>query len=129
MDQNNVPRVVIADDEKHMRLLMKTAITKMKYQVVGQASNGQEAVELFEKERPDLMLLDINMPFKTGDVALQEIISQHPDARVIMLTAVAEMETVEKCINLGAVNYIRKDTPISEIAKIIQTTWQDACQN
>lgn len=127
MNQNNIPRVVIADDEKHMRLLMKTAITKMKYQVVGQASNGQEAVELFEKERPDLMLLDINMPFKTGDVALQEIISQHPDARVIMLTAVAEMETVEKCINLGAVNYIRKDTPISEIAQIIQTTWQDAC--
>lgn len=126
MNQNSVPRVVIADDEKHMRLLMKTAITKMNYQVVGQATNGQEAVELFEKERPDLMLLDINMPFKTGDMALQEILGQHPDARVIMLTAVAEMETVEKCINLGAINYIRKDTPISEIAKIIQTTWQDA---
>jgi len=109
-----------------MRLLMKTAITKMNYQVVGQATNGQEAVDLFEKERPDLMLLDINMPFKTGDMALQEILGQHPDARVIMLTAVAEMETVEKCINLGAINYIRKDTPISEIAQIIQTTWQDA---
>jgi len=126
MNQNNIPRVVIADDEKHMRLLMKTAITKMNYQVVGQATNGQEAVDLFKKERPDLMLLDINMPFKTGDMALQEILSQHPDARIIMLTAVAEMETVEKCIDLGAINYIRKDTPISEITQIIENTWQAA---
>lgn len=126
MNQNGFPRVVIADDERHMRLLMKTAITKMNYQVVGQAANGQEAIELFEKERPDLLLLDINMPFKTGEMALQEILAQHPDARVIMLTAVAEMETVEKCINLGAINYIRKDTPISEITKIIENTWQAA---
>ena len=126
MNQAKVPRVLIADDEKHMRILMKTAITKMNYQVIGLAANGHEAIALYKQEQPDILLLDINMPSKTGDAALQEIIDQFPDALVIMLTAVAEMEMVEKCISLGAANYIRKDTPISEIAQIIKNTWQAA---
>jgi len=126
MNQAAAPRVIIADDEKHMRILMKSVISKMNYQVIGLATNGQEAIALYKQEQPDILLLDINMPSMTGDEALQEIIKQFPDALVIMLTAVVEMETVEKCIDLGAANYIRKDTPISEIAQIIKNTWQAA---
>jgi len=126
MDNNNTPRVLIADDEQHMRLLMKTVIKKMNYQVIGEATNGQEAIDLFQKERPDLMLMDINMPYKTGEEALEEILTQFPEALVIMLTSVVDTETVGKCIDRGAANYIRKDTPLTDIAKIISTTWTTA---
>jgi len=118
------PRVVIADDEDHIRKLMKAVMTAMNCEVVGEAKNGEEAVEIFKKERPHLLLLDINMPLKNGDEALEEIIEEFPDAFVIMLTSVSDMESVEKCISHGASNYIRKDTPLPEIKRIIKETWQ-----
>ena len=123
MDQVNRPTVLIADDENHIRVLMKTAMTKLGFQVVGLATDGQEAVDLYRKTKPGLLLLDINMPVKTGEAALKEILSQNPDGRIIMLTSVADTETVMECINEGAVNYIRKDTPLKEIMKIIRDTW------
>jgi two-component system chemotaxis response regulator CheY len=126
MNNVKVPRVLIADDEKHMRLLMKTALKKMKYDVAGEASNGEEVVKLFKEIQPDLTLLDINMPFKTGEEALEEILDQNRDALVIMLTSVVDSETVQKCIERGAANYIRKDTPLPEIAKIIHQTWKES---
>ena len=63
------------------------------------------------------------MPIKTGDEALKEIMTEFPDAFVIMLTSVADVEDVEKCLEMGASNYIRKDTSINEIKKIIKETW------
>jgi two-component system chemotaxis response regulator CheY len=124
MTEAKKPRVLIADDEGHIRMLMKAVLTSMQYQIVGMATNGQEAVELFSKEKPDLLLLDINMPLKTGEEALREIMDAFPDAFVIMLTSVADRGSVENCISLGAIHYIRKDTPITEMKAIIQETWQ-----
>lgn len=123
MNEANRPRVLIADDENHIRLLMKSAMAKVGFQVIGLATDGQEAVDLFQKTKPDLLLLDINMPVKTGEVALKEILSQNPDANIIMLTSVADTETVMECINMGAANYIRKDTPLKEIVNIVKDTW------
>lgn len=124
MTEQGRPRVVLADDEGHSRRLIKAVMTSMKCEVVGEATNGQEAIDLFKDEMPDLLLLDINMPVKTGEEALREIIDHYPDAFVIMLTSVADMESVEQCINIGAANYIRKDTPVQEIKSIIKETWQ-----
>ncbi len=117
------PRILIADDEIHLRMLMKKVMTSMNCEIVGEAKNGIEAIELYKKEKPDLLLLDINMPVKTGEEALKEIIEEFPDAFIIMLTSLADMESVENCLNLGASNYIRKDTPLDEIKKIIKETW------
>lgn len=128
MTEARVPRIVIADDELHIRLLIKKALTSMNYNVVGEASNGNEAVDMFKKERPDIILLDINMPFKSGEEALKEIISESPDTLVVMLTSVSDMESVDKCISAGATNYIRKDTPLAEIKSMISETWQSHCE-
>ncbi len=87
--------------------------------VAEQAVNGNEAVSMFREAKPDLLLMDINMPLKTGEEALEEIRAEFPGARVIMLTSVIESETVEKCLSLGAVGYIRKDSPVDEIKAII----------
>lgn len=128
MTETKVPRIVIADDEMHIRLLIKKALTSMNYIVVGEAANGNEAVDQFKKERPDIVLLDINMPFKSGEEALQEIIAESPDALAIMLTSVSDMESVENCIAAGAAGYIRKDTPLAEIKGMISEAWQAHCE-
>jgi two-component system, chemotaxis family, chemotaxis protein CheY len=111
---------MIVDDELHVRLMVKALLTSMNLEVVGEASNGQQAVELYREKRPELALMDLNMPIKTGEEALKEIISEFPDAKVIMLTSMTDLESVEKTIELGASGYIRKDCPLSEIKAMIQ---------
>lgn len=118
------PKVLIADDEKHCRILLKAILDSMKCDVVAEAKNGIEAIELYRRHRPHLMLLDINMPLKTGDEVLQELMLDFPNAFIIMLTSVADLESIEKCLAYGAVNYILKDNPIEEIKLIIRDTWQ-----
>lgn len=129
MEEKKRPRVVLADDESHIRLFLKGVLKSMNCEVVGEASNGVEAVELYKKEKPDLVFLDINMPLKTGDDALCDILKEFPDAFVIMLTSVADLPTVEKCIGAGAANYILKDTPKAEMMKIIKETWAKFLQS
>ncbi len=66
--------VLIADDAAFMRMMLKDILTRAKYEVVGEAANGKEAVELQCQLRPDLTLLDISMPEKDGQQALKEIL-------------------------------------------------------
>lgn len=124
MTEKKKPQVMIADDEAHCRLLMKAILTSMKCDVVCEASNGEETVELFKQHKPHLLLLDINMPLKNGDEILKDIFRDFPNAFVVMLTSVTDMGTVERCLDLGAANYIRKDTPLEEIKTILKDTWQ-----
>ena len=116
-------RVLIADDENHIRMLVMTVMKSMGAEIVGEAKNGLEAMELYRKEKPNMVLMDINMPVKSGIDALKEIIAEFPDAVVVMLTSVADMKTVKECVELGASNYIRKDTLIPEIKKLVRETW------
>jgi two-component system, chemotaxis family, chemotaxis protein CheY len=118
------PRVMIADDEIHTRVFLKAILQGMKCEVVAEASNGAEVLEIYRNTRPHLLLLDVSMPFKTGDEALQEIMNEFPKAFVIMLTSVADVQTIEKCLQIGASNYIRKDTSVDEIRAIIKESWQ-----
>ncbi|MFA7157858.1 MAG: response regulator transcription factor [Kiritimatiellia bacterium] len=121
---NEKPRVLVADDEMVMRMFIVSILKKMDCEVVGQAANGSEAASMYREKKPDLLMMDINMPLKTGEEALREIMAEFPEARVIMLTSVIESATVEKCIALGAAGYIRKDSPVDEIKAIINDTLQ-----
>lgn len=117
-------RLAIIDDEKHIRLMLKTAMRANGFEIVGEGGTGQEAVELYQTVRPDVMLLDINMPGMTGEEALAEIMAQYPDAVVIMLTSLAEQSGILNALELGASHYIRKDTPLEEIYRIVRETWE-----
>ena len=123
----NPPKLLLADDESHIRTMMKAVVKTMGYELVGEAANGLEAVDRFRSLRPDITLLDINMPIKTGLEALKEIMTLDPSACVIMLTSLSDRETIEECLALGASNYIRKDTPLAQIKALIAETWED-CQ-
>ena len=112
-------RIAICDDETIIRYALKAVIKSLNLNLVGEAANGREAVELYEKTRPDLMLLDINMSLCDGDQALRDIRAKHPSANVVMLTSVAESEKVRECIANGALNYILKTNPMSEIKAMI----------
>ncbi len=125
MTQKRKPRVLLADDEVHIRALMKAVIKSINGEIVAEATNGQEAIDLFNELKPDLMLLDINMPIKTGQEALEEVIREYPNALVIMLTSLSDAKSVEKCMKLGAANFIRKDTPLDKMKDIIKQTWHE----
>ena len=112
-------RVAIADDEAMIRYALKSIIKSLNMSCAGEATNGQEAVALYAQEQPDIMFLDINMPVKNGDEALQEIRAKFPGARVVMLTSVAETETVKKCVQNGAISYILKTNPLDKIKIMI----------
>ena len=117
--------VVLADDEPHIRLLMKGIIESMNAVVVGEAEQGEQVMDVVKEKKPDIVFLDINMPEKTGDEVLAEVMAYDAHAFVIMLTSVSDFETVSKCIELGASGYIRKDTPPKEMKQLIAQTWTD----
>lgn len=117
-------RAMIAEDENHVRKLIQMILLSMNCEVVGEATNGKQAVEMFINLKPNILLLDINMPLKSGKEALAEIRKRYSNAFVIMMTSLADKETVEDCIKLGASGFIRKDVPIDEIKEIIKKTWQ-----
>lgn len=116
--------IVMADDEMIYRKMLRKIVEGMGFEVVAEATNGQEAVGLYSEFKPDLLFLDINMPVKSGEDALKEIMEEFPEAFIIMLTGQREMEVIEDCFSLGAANYIPKDHPIPEIKKTILETWK-----
>ena len=127
MDKNN-PTIIIADDENHMRLLIKKVLVKLGFHTIHEAHNGNEVIKLLETIKPDIFILDVNMPFETGLDVLKHINSKSLQACIIMLTSLTDMETVENCIDLGINNYIRKDTQVQQISSIIKQTWQEYCE-
>lgn len=114
---------MVVDDENHVRKLITTMIKSMNCEIVGEAGNGEEAVSLFYDLKPNMLLLDINMPLKSGKEALAEIKKKFPNAFIIMLTSLTDKETVEDCIELGASGFIRKDLPLDEMRSVIKQTW------
>lgn len=101
-------KVLVTDDAPIIRLMIKDIIQYHGYEVVGEANNGAEAVELYKTLKPDLVTMDIIMPEKDGIQALEEILKYDPDAKVVMVTAIDQRESLMKAIRLGATDYIVK---------------------
>lgn len=100
--------VVIVDDSAFVRKQLKCFFEEeLNYTVVGTGINGAEAVELYEKHKPDLMTLDIVMGGMDGVDAVKAIMPKHPEARIMMVSAVRTGEMLE-CISNGAKGYVEK---------------------
>lgn len=100
--------VLIVDDSPVMRSMLDKFFTENGFNVVGQAADGIEALELFEKLNPDLMTLDIIMPKMRGTEVLETIMKKYPDAKIVMASSVSDARTVMKCLKIGAKQYILK---------------------
>ena len=114
--------VLLVDDEAHIRKFIGLVLRQFSIPRLLEASNGEEALEIYGRERPDLILLDVNMPKMGGLETLKQLRILNPDCVVVMLTSLATRQTIEEAAELGATNYIRKDTPKEEIAKALQET-------
>jgi two-component system chemotaxis response regulator CheY len=101
-------RILITDDALFMRVTLKNILTQNGYEVVGEAANGAESVELFKQLRPDVVTMDITMPEMDGISALKEIRAVDPSANVVMCTAMGQKNMVVEAIQAGARDFIVK---------------------
>ena len=110
-------RVLIVDDAKFMRTLVKDALVPAGYEIVGEAENGNEAVELYNKLKPDLVTMDITMREKDGIEAAGEILGLDATARIIMVTALGQESLLTKAIKLGVKDFVVKPFPPERLQK------------
>lgn len=118
--------ILLVDDEPHIRKYVGLILKQLGQPLIIEAANGEEAIAAYQRENPDLVLLDVNMPKIDGLETLKQLKAIDPECVVIMLTSLANRATVDEALALGAANYIRKDTPKEEIAKALSETI-DAC--
>ena len=113
-------RVLITDDALFMRVTLKNILTKNGYEVVGEAANGKESVDLFQQTKPDLVTMDITMPEMDGIAALKEIRKLDPSAYVIMCTAMGQKNMVMEAISAGAKDFIVKPFQPEKVIEAVQ---------
>lgn len=102
-------RVVIVDDDQLVALSLKTILeANEEISVVGTGNDGTEAVVLYEKERPDILLMDIQMKPMSGLAATEQILKTDRDAKILFLTTFSDDEYIVKALDLGAKGYILK---------------------
>lgn len=113
-------RVLIADDAPDLRLLLRFGLTiGDEIDVVDEAGTGAEAVELTEKHRPDLVLLDVSMPVMDGLQAAIEIRKRVPETRIVMYSGFRESELEEKALEAGADRYVEKNGDLESLKRIV----------
>lgn len=110
-------RILVAEDETLIRMDLVEMLREAGYEVVGEATNGQEAIELAESLRPDIAILDVKMPVLDGISAAEQIINIAP---VLMLTAYSQRDLVERARDAGAMAYVVKPFTINDLIPSIE---------
>jgi DNA-binding NarL/FixJ family response regulator len=119
-------RIVIADDHKLMREGLSSLLSQQAdIMVVGQAINGREAVQLTERENPDVVVMDVSMPDLNGIDATRQILSRSPRTRVIALSMHSDRQFVAEMFRAGARGYLLKDSAFEELASAITRVAKD----
>jgi two-component system, chemotaxis family, chemotaxis protein CheY len=116
-------KVLIVDDAAFMRMMIKDILEKNGFEIIGEANNGIKAVELYKKERPDVVTMDITMPDMDGIEAVKAIKAYDPSAKVIMCSAMGQQSMVMDAIRAGARDFIVKpfqaDRVLEAIKKVV----------
>ena len=116
-------KILTVDDAAFMRMMIKDILTKNGYEVVAEAANGVEAVELYKSHQPDLVTMDITMPEMDGIEAVKQIKAVNPAAKVIMCSAMGQQSMVMDAIKAGANDFIVKpfqaDRVLEAVKKIV----------
>ena len=100
--------VVVVDDSSFLvKQIVEFFVKELKYEVIATGKDGYDAVELYKKHQPDLLTLDITMPNKNGEQALDEILTEFPNANTLMISAVRG-DAILACMDRGAKGYIEK---------------------
>jgi two-component system chemotaxis response regulator CheY len=113
-------RILIVDDAAFMRMMIRDILTKNDFEVVGEATNGEEAVNKYAELKPDLVTLDITMPGMDGVTVLKEIRKLDPSARVVMCSAMGQQAMVVEAIQSGALDFINKPFHPQKVVEILR---------
>lgn len=114
-------RVLLVDDQSLIRQGLRALLElNADLEVVGEAENGQTAINLVKQLQPDVILMDIRMPIMDGVAATKEICQEFPQIKVLVLTTFDDDEYVNAAMNNGAMGYLLKDTPSEELAIAIR---------
>lgn len=117
--------ILLVDDEAHIRKFISLLLRHLGMRTIFEAKNGAEALEVYRRERPDLVMLDVNMPVLDGIQTLRELKRIDPDCVVVMLTSLVNRQTIDEAAAHGAANYIRKDAPFEEIGRTLSETIEE----
>ena len=112
-------KVLVADDSDAIRQVLHDILIIGKHELVGEAIDGNEAVEKFNELLPDLLLLDLAMPKKDGLAVVKEIIEYNPDARIVLITASDNQFIITQCLEAGAIASISKPFDFDKVLKVI----------
>ena len=117
-------RILVADDASFMRQMIRDIIEPEGFEVVGEASDGVEVMELFKQFSPDLVMMDIVMPKRSGIDAVKGILADHPDACVVMCSALGQETLVMEALQAGAKDFIVKpfkpDNVLETLRKVLE---------
>ena len=113
-------RLMLVDDHRMLRQGLRRSLEEEGFYVVGEASDGDEAVRLVPAAKPDVILMDVTMPDMDGIEATRRIIHNDPDKRIVMLTMHADKDLIDAAIKAGAVGYLTKDCSTDEVIEAIR---------
>ncbi len=112
--------VLIVDDVAFVRKTLADILTAADYQVVGEAADGLQAIELYNRLKPDLVTMDVVMPQMSGIDATRRILKADKDAKVVIITAMGQENFVMEAINVGARDYILKPFRAEDVLKTLE---------
>ena len=113
-------RVLVADDASFMRQMIRDIIEPEGYEVVGEASDGVEVVEKFKELQPDMVMMDIVMPKRSGIDAVKAIKSEDPNANIVMCSALGQESLVMEAIEAGAADFVVKPFKSEDVQRVVQ---------
>jgi len=114
-------KILIADDSDAIRLVLKDILEIDKHEIVGEATDGSEAVVLYKQHNPQILLLDLAMPKKDGLTVVKEVMNYDPDAKIILITASDDQKIITQCLKSGAKSAIAKPFDFNSVLKSIST--------
>jgi two-component system response regulator DegU len=111
---------MLVDDHQMLRQGLRRSLEEEGFYVVGEASDGEQAVRLVPAAKPDVILMDVSMPDMDGIEATRRIIQNDPDKRIVMLTMHADKDLIDAAIKAGAVGYLTKDCSTDEVIEAVR---------
>lgn len=117
------PKIIIVDDNDLIRTLLRGILRAEECEIIGEARNGTLALELIEKSKPDIVLLDVLMPEMDGLETLQNIKQQYPEIIVVMITGSPSKDNVKESIQGGASGFIVKPFNSAKVIETLKRAW------